>query len=651
MPTSRGNLSGRALLLGVLLVLVVSLGAPCATWVLGSSEITWSFFPIGVGFPFLCLLFFNIALKSLRPGWALRPAELATVLAMGLVVAGTPFFIMGYVLAIPTTPLYFASPENQWDRYILPNLPRWLIPSNQGLAMTWFFEGLPFGEPVPWGTLLEAWVMPLFWWFSFIWSLYFACFALVVILRKQWIERERLAYPLMELPQTLLADPDPASRVPAILRRRLLWLGAALPLFITLWNAAGFFYPLVPQISWDYAVQVGRNFPPINIRLYFPVVGFMYFANLNVSFSIWFFYLVALFEEGVCNRLGLGITEGDAFVVGGFPTTSWQCWGAFVAMVIWGLWMARDHLRQVWRKARDPACGVDDSRELLSYRVAVVGLALAVLYMLAWLCRAGLPLGAAALFLAGVLIAYLGITRLVVQAGVYYLTTPMVSQAMTLAVLGTKAVTAPGLVALGLTFSFFGDVQSIFMPAAAHASKLHDSLDLGRRNLCLAVALALGLSFAVSTLYILYMAYDQGASNFSSWFFRVSGGAGVLAFDYAASRIANPAGVQYQKLAFFGAGALAMSVLTFLHYRLPWWPLHPIGLTIVSAWMIRNQAAAIFVAWAAKSLLMRLGGIDLYRRAAPFFIGLILGHFLGVGLSFLIDALFFPGNGHPILHG
>ena len=130
---------GRALLLGSLLALAISLGAPAATWVLGSSELTWSFFPIGVGFPFLCLLFSNLALKALRPAWALRPAELALVLAMGLVVAGTPFFMMGYVLAIPTTPDYFASPENQWPRYVLPYLPLWLIPSNEGLAMTWFF--------------------------------------------------------------------------------------------------------------------------------------------------------------------------------------------------------------------------------------------------------------------------------------------------------------------------------------------------------------------------------------------------------------------------------------------------------------------------------------------------------------------------------
>jgi hypothetical protein len=48
---------------------------------------------------------------------------------------------------------------------------------------------------------------------------------------------------------------------------------------------------------------------------------------------------------------------------------------------------------------------------------------------------------------------------------------------------------------------------------------------------------------------------------------------------------------------------------------------------------------------------MRFGGIELYRKAAPFFIGLIVGYFLGVGISFVVDVAFFPGNGHAIMHG
>ena len=94
-----------------------------------------------------------------------------------------------------------------------------------------------------------------------------------------------------------------------------------------------------------------------------------------------------------------------------------------------------------------------------------------------------------------------------------------------------------------------------------------------------------------------------------------------------------------------------MSLLSLLQYRLPWWPLHPAGLAISAVWMIRNQFAAIFIAWVAKSAIMRFGGIDLYRKSAPFFMGLILGHFAGGGISFIVDMVFFHGNGHPILHG
>ena len=114
-----GGLSARSLFIGLLLVFAICVGGPFSIWTLGSSEITWSFFPVGVGFPFICLILLNAALASLRRSWALRPSELVTIMVMGLVVTGIPAFICGYLLAIPTTPYYFASPENQWALSLL----------------------------------------------------------------------------------------------------------------------------------------------------------------------------------------------------------------------------------------------------------------------------------------------------------------------------------------------------------------------------------------------------------------------------------------------------------------------------------------------------------------------------------------------------
>ena len=189
------------------------------------------------------------------------------------------------------------------------------------------------------------------------------------------------------------------------------------------------------------------------------------------------------------------------------------------------------------------------------------------------------------------------------------------------------------------------------MPSAAHAAKLQDVMHMSRRSLGVAILAALIVGFAASIIYVITMAYDQGAANFSSWFFRVTSGAGVRSFDEATKNIKNPEVFESAKFVLFSVGALLMSLLTFLQYRLPWWPLHPAGLAISAVWMIRNQVAAIFISWVAKSAIIRFGGIDLYRKSAPFFMGLILGHFAGVGISFIVDMVFFYGNGHPILHG
>jgi hypothetical protein len=357
-----------------------------------------------------------------------------------------------------------------------------------------------------------------------------------------------------------------------------------------------------------------------------------------------------MLEEGVFNRFGMGITTTDTFVWG-LPTTSWQCWGAFVVMTLWSLWMARGHLKDVFRKAWFADKRIDDDGELLSYRTATLCLAGGSAYLLGWLISAGMPWYAGLLFLPGVLIAYLGITRIVVQTGVYYVTTPIVSQAMTLTTLGSQAITPHGLATLGLSYSFFGDVQSIFMPAAAHATRVSDTMRIGRRTLGAAIGIAVIAGFILSIATIVTMGYLYGASNFRSWFYQVSSGAGVRSFEAALMTIRAPTGPDFQKLSYMASGAGVMGLLTFLQYRLPWWPLHPIGLPVAGVWMIRNQAVAIFVAWLVKSLILRFGGNSGYKSGVPFFIGLIVGHFTGVGISFLVDIIFFPGVGHPILHG
>ena len=631
----------RALVLGFVLVAAISLGAPYSIWMVGSSEITWSYFPIGVGVPFLVVVFGSALIRRLVPRWELSPAELATVLVMGLVVSGIPIFIVGTWLAIISSPYYAATPENEWAAYIQPYLPDWAIPSPSGDAMRWFYEGAPSGEGIP----FDAWLGPLGWWLSLILAVYFVCFCLVVLLRRQWVEHERLIFPLTEMPRLLIEDGGAA-----VFRSKGFWIGCSVPVAILSFNIFSFFYPGFPKLAIDQilTVQFHRDFPPIEIVLYLPVVGFMFLASTNISFSIWFFYLIGVLQEGITNRIGYVVSSPDAFVWG-MQSLSWQAWGAFVAMVAWSLWMGRKHLAAVWRHVFRGSRELDDDEEMVPYRVAVFGAALGGLYILGWLCASGMDLHVALLFVFGVFVAYIGITRLVVQAGVYYVTGPVVGQAFATAVVGTNIGPA-NLVALGLSYSWFGDVQSVFMPSAAHAAKLNE-MDHRPRAMAWAMGLAVVAGFAITLYFVLYLCYRYGAGNFRSWYFAAGGGAGGVAFDGVIRQLNNPVDTDWNKLMYFGIGLLVYSVFSFCQYRFYWWPLHPVGLVLAPLWMIRHIVLSIFVAWALKAVILRYGGIGLYREARPFFIGLIVGFFAGVGISFVVDAIWFFGMGHFVHNG
>ena len=114
----------RTLLLGTLVVVLLRLWSPYTLLIVNSSEITWSYLPIAIGTPFVLLVLLNIVVvKAYRP-LGLRPAESALILVMGLAATGFFIFMVYYVIYTITLPYYYATPENQWEEFIIPYLPK-----------------------------------------------------------------------------------------------------------------------------------------------------------------------------------------------------------------------------------------------------------------------------------------------------------------------------------------------------------------------------------------------------------------------------------------------------------------------------------------------------------------------------------------------
>lgn len=641
-PASPSSLTARSLLLGTLLVAIVNVGAPYAKYILHSSLLANDYLPFGVVFPFLVVVMvLNPLLKRLSAGWALRPGELGVVFAMALVGSTLPTFgVSGYLISTIAAPYYYATVENGWETAFHPHLPSWLVPSNEASAMDWFFEGMPQGAEIPWST----WVMPLFWWLSFVAALLTTCFCIVAILRKQWIERERIVFPLAEVPLDLIRNSDDRRFVPRFARSRLFWGGFAIPFVLVMWNVVGFFYPSFPSISFRSSLPIFGGALPLLLFFYFPLIGFAYLIRLDVSFSIWFFHLLAGAQVGIFHRFGYSIGAGDIYCSWS-PPMAWQGFGALAALVVWGLWMAREHLGDVFRKALGKAPDVDDAGELLSYRAAVLGMVVGFLYMVLFLVASGMSIPVVVVFLIGVFVVYLGVTRIVIEGGLVFLRGPMIAQHLTVYSLGVTDMSARSLSALALSYGWFCDIKSFFMPAAAHAAKLSEVLHIKRRDLVAGVAVALVIGLAASMAYTLYMGYQVGAYNYGDWIFRRGA---ETPYDAMAAKMQNPFETDWERIGLLAIGAIAMTGMSLLKYRFSWWPLNPIGFPVAYTLPVRLSAFSIFLAWAAKSLILRFGGIGLYDQCRPFFMGLVVGFFWACGISFVVDMIWFPGEGHLV---
>ena len=135
------------------------------------------------------------------------------------------------------------------------------------------------------------------------------------------------------------------------------------------------------------------------------------------------------------------------------------------------------------------------------------------------------------------------------------------------------------------------------------------------------------------------IAYEMGGANANHWFFV---GGPQYPYDFMGKAMRNPSGPDVDSWLFAGIGAGAMAVLTVLHHRFPWWPLHPMGLPLSTIMMTDYMWFSILLAWVVKRLVLAYGGPRLYRKTRLFFLGLILGQFLACGIWIVID--FFTGR-------
>jgi hypothetical protein len=98
-----------------------------------------------------------------------------------------------------------------------------------------------------------------------------------------------------------------------------------------------------------------------------------------------------------------------------------------------------------------------------------------------------------------------------------------------------------------------------------------------------------------------------------------------IAIEGLDASLRSPSGPNWSGVEAIGVGFAASAVLMALKLRFPGWPLHPVALPLAWSQPIDAMLPAIVIAWAAKTVLLRYGGLRAHRNALPLFLGLIVG--------------------------
>ncbi len=628
-----GWITGRALLIGSLAAAVIGLLAPWAIHVMRGSYMALDFStPAAVGLMFFLVAGPNLLALHLRRRLALSSAELITIYSMMIVASAIPTMgLTAQLIPISTGAHYYASPENNWNELVIPHIAKWLLPKGAGLdasIVDYLYEGLPVGATVPWG----AWTTSLAAWLAFLLALHLAMICMMVLLRKQWVENERLAYPLTYLPLTLAGAGS--GGVPVILRNSVFWIGMGFPLILGSLIGLHHYFPSLPAINVAPGITVAEGLS-LQFRLSFPMMGFFYLVNLETSFSLWFFNLLFQSASAVMSSLGISFQEN----LGGYGAQGpfqYLGGGAFLALVGTSLWVARGHLRTIWQRVLGQVGSEVDSNEIISYRSAFWGMVIGLLAMGWWLNLAGLPLIVVPVFVIFAMAIFLGITRVVIESGLAMARPPIIAPGLIAGLLGWKLIGSAGIVVLSQTFIWSSDIRTFVMCSAANSLKMTDVIQGGHRRLWGGFWLAIVLALVASIWVTMTRAYTQGGVTMDGWFF---GGAARVPYQWAADWNIRQPSPSLIGIILSGIGAVIFVFLTAMRFRFLNWPFHPIGFAIGGSTIVSWVWFPCFLTWLIKAAILRYGGMKVYEGARPMFLGFICGQYTINLIWLIIDWL------------
>ncbi|MHC5033434.1 MAG: DUF6785 family protein [Planctomycetota bacterium] len=618
------GVTGRAILISLLLLLLL---APVSFYVEQVVKVSWGFSGMVPPIAAVGMLFLLVAANhALAPrGANLSRRELLVIYV--ILTVGAPLVSRGvtlWFLACSLGQQYYVRTAPVWETSYLPYVPDWFHPGDPR-AVEGFFQG---DAPVLWA----SWWTPLSAWGCFFVALFVANLCVMLLLRRQWVTHERLSFPIAAVPlATVRERPDGSGRLPTAL---MFWLGFATVLLLHVQYRLPEIYPWLPSIPLgEYRLITSEKVGPLTgvgdiwLILYPWCIGLAYLIPKDLSFSVWFFWLVRVACTVIAIAAGETPRKPEEWYGAAFPAPYYQGAGAVIALAVLALWASR---RQVAHAFRAVITGERDQgpERSLAYRWIVLGLVLSVGYLVFFCAIAGCRLAVALPLVALILAYHMVWARLRAENGMSFIGFPLPLNDIMLRPLGTAIYRPAEIVTITATKWTYepgwGESCEVITGSSLDALKISESARIPQRPLVLAMIGCFIFALALGVFVELTGVHHYGFYSIlpvEGWLEQSVRNAGPQMHE----AMTNPTHLSLPEVFALGAGMTITFLLAELRIRFWWWPLHPVGYLAANVWGSQWWCMPLFIGWVLKSLTIRYGGLRLYQRTVPLAIGVIVG--------------------------
>lgn len=610
-PAGLRRIRGRAIWIGFLMCIPVCFAV---TGVRDSTIFSIMVPPIS---GLLALLLLNAPLRKFLPTLALSQSDLVvifSILSVASVVAGE-WVSLGQPL-IYNIP-FNAKNNDTFKNYLAKQMPDWLVVKD--LTDVQDMEGGGKGFAYVLGK------MPLFLpkilgWSALSLSLLFAMQCINSLMRGAWCERERLTFPLIQLPVSLCEGGGSGG----MWRSKAMWIAFGIMFAIDILNGLNYLYPNLPAIPVKTLIQLDQGFkePPlsnigdfrISIYPFMAAIGFFMPSDLLFSFVV--FFLLRKLTHVILASNGIPqSTFSGTGVLPGPPYFDEQTWGATLALFLGALWVSRDYLKEVWGDIRTGRRGEDGG---IKHQWAFVGLIASCVITIGFgMFAGGIPMPYMIGYIALFFVFSIVLTRVRAQLG------PPTHE---FAYFGVNA----------FMFRFFGtkwltDRQATWLSGGfltmnrmyrnhpqshqLESMKMAQMERLNQKTMFWVIGAACVVGFFLSNFFNIQRPYRTGTLGWTE------------ASSYLDNILRDRHGPDLIGIIMTIVGFAVVMVMDLLRFRFPGFPLHPAGYWLSMNFGVDYYWFGLLLALLVKGFVQRYYGLNGYDKLRSVALGIMMGEY------------------------